>query len=165
MKTKFITYGFEYNPEKWREIKNRRFCGKPDGGLWGSPVDSSWGWKDWCDSEDFRQETGFNSGFTWELSDPSRILILDCMKTYQELPGLYKIKYLDEPFAGGSESLNFERISQDYDAILLTENGLDELRGDFSLNFYSWDCESIIALNRNAIINIESITKNLTNKL
>lgn len=160
MKTKFITYGFEYDPEKWRNIKNLRFFGKPNGGLWGSPIDSSLGWKDWCDSENFRQDVGFNSGFTWEISDPSRILVLDSMKTYQSLPGLYKIKYLDEPLGG--ESLNFERISQDYDAILLTENGLDELRGDFSLNFYSWDCESIIVLNRNAIINVESITKTLT---
>ena len=161
MKTKFITYGFEYNPKKWREIRNHKFFNKPNGGLWGSPIDSSWGWKDWCDSENFKRNDGFNSGFTWEISDPDKILIIDSMETYQSLPESYKYSSSLFGYRTNYIYLDFERISQDYDAILLTERGFNELRHDISLNFCFWDCESIIVLNQEAIINIESITKTL----
>ena len=132
MKRKFITFGFEFNLDELKPIKNRRYCGKPDGGLWGSPVDSNWGWKDWCESEDFYKHSGLEKGFTWTLSDSARILVLDSIESYQSLKWNYKISYSDMV---SMETLNFERISQDYDAILLTESGLNELRGDLHLMF------------------------------
>ena len=36
---------------KFIKIKNSPYWVKPDGGLWTSPVDSKWSWKEWCDSE------------------------------------------------------------------------------------------------------------------
>ncbi len=158
MKREFITFGFEFNLNELKPIRNRRFCGKPDGGLWGSPVDSNWGWKDWCESEDFYKHSGLEKGFTWTLSDSARILILDSMESYQNLQWNYKILYSDMV---SIEVLNFERVSRDYDAILLTESGLDELRGDLHLGFFTWDCESILVLNPECIENIKSITNTL----
>jgi hypothetical protein len=50
-----IHYGStNYNHEKVGAIVNENWV-KPKGGLWASPIDSKWGWKDWCESEKFRE--------------------------------------------------------------------------------------------------------------
>ena len=36
-------------------VKNERFFSKPTGGLWASPVDEPFGWKEWCEREHFRK--------------------------------------------------------------------------------------------------------------
>jgi len=52
---KLIHYGArEYNPDLVQPITNANTWCKPYGGLWTSPVDSKWGWKDWCKAEEFR---------------------------------------------------------------------------------------------------------------
>lgn len=55
IKPQFIHYGHtKFNIKKFDNIKNK-YGNKPDGGLWLSPVNSKWGWKDWCESERFKE--------------------------------------------------------------------------------------------------------------
>ena len=50
----YIHYGFS-NLDKARikPIQNQPYFCKPIGGLWASPVDAKYGWKQWCTDEDF----------------------------------------------------------------------------------------------------------------
>lgn len=54
-----IHYGHsDFNIAKFKPIKNDDYGWvKPNGGLWTSPLESNWGWKDWCISEGFHSYT------------------------------------------------------------------------------------------------------------
>ena len=74
-----IHYGSDkFIPEKVLPVKNDS-CVKPkkDGGLWTSPIDSKWGWKDWNDCEQFRDCDEQNS-FTVCLKADAKIFVIKC---------------------------------------------------------------------------------------
>ena len=80
MEREFITYGIHIDPEKFNRISNGRhmYLNKPSGGLWCSPVNSNYGWKDWCNGE------GYNVGSlkTWtkfKLKETANILVIDSL--------------------------------------------------------------------------------------
>ena len=77
MRDKYIHYGSsKYDPNKFVEPKNNPdgyIISKPQGGLWASKVNSEWGWKDWCRSEDFHTDR-LEESFTFELSAYTTIL-------------------------------------------------------------------------------------------
>lgn len=152
-KREFISYGFKYDPKKFEYIQNRYpvSINKPLGGLWGSPKDSEWGWKDWCEAEDFRKNEGLDVSTTFTLTDTAEILVLNSRKAYDSLPDCFK-RYYTSPYGYYLENLDFETISREYDAILLTYSGLCELGNDFDLGFNTWDCESILVLNKDCIV-------------
>ena len=154
MVKEFVTYGFQYDPYLFKPITNRIYSGKPNGGLWASPVNSEFGWKDWCNAALFFKHSGLSEGFIWELSDQSRILVLDETSNLESLPEKY---FLDQVDFGGlieERFLNFEKLAQDYDALLLEYSGLKALSGDY-LGFNTWDCESILVFNKEIIKNIK----------
>ena len=101
-----IHYGSnKFNPNKMEPIKNDNWI-KPKGGLWTSPIDSNWGWKDWCESENFRECSKENS-FTLKLHDWAKICVIDSVSDLVYLPCYESYKrYLD-----------FEKIAENYDAI------------------------------------------------
>ena len=37
----------------FHKISNREHWVKPMGGLWGSPLNSAYGWKQWCEDNNF----------------------------------------------------------------------------------------------------------------
>jgi len=50
-----LHYGFEQlDVSKIEPIRNIPMWHKPAGGLWASPVDAEFGWKDWCEQEEFK---------------------------------------------------------------------------------------------------------------
>ena len=70
-----IFYGStKFSPRKFKTIKNSWV--KPDGGLWTSPINSEYGWKEWCDAEQFRKNLEENS-FKLKFQDDAKILIID----------------------------------------------------------------------------------------
>ena len=54
-----VTYGCgkEFDSSKFNLIENQDFVNKPMGGLWASPVSSKYGWKEWCNAENFKTTT------------------------------------------------------------------------------------------------------------
>lgn len=148
MEKEIMTVGFEFDEAKFNEkIKNHRFLNKPVGGLWGSPVDSVWGWKDWCDSEDFRTST-LHIQFKWKFKAGAKVLVIDSvsdlLNTVKKFPRAIQ--------KGWSYSyLDWERLAKRYDGIHLTDKGFAECRFKFDLGIESWDCESIVAFNRDSI--------------
>lgn len=138
---RLIHYGSRnFNRNIFRPIINRQWE-KPHGGLWTSPVNSEWGWKDWCEMENFRKCRKGNS-FELELKPKVEVLIIDSHSDLLNCPLLDSYQY-----ALSSHYINFEKVAQNYGAIWLTEKGLSESRWARDVSLYSWDCETVLILN------------------
>ena len=144
-----IHYGSKsFEDNKFREIKNRNFS-KPSGGLWTSPIESNWGWKDWCYSEDFRSCEKENS-FTIKLKDTAKVFKIDSVSDLLLAPSF-------DPFPG-FKYINYEELSKEYDAIWLTELGQIETRFSKPMDLYGWDCESVLLLNKECFYRVEGLS-------
>jgi hypothetical protein len=136
---KCIHYGATaYNEHKFASIKNIEFV-KPAGGLWVSPINSEWGWKDWCEMEGFRVCDEKNS-FTIDIKDSAKIFIIN---SYEDL--------LKAPLTGRmTRHIDFELMCKKYDAIWLTAKGQEKTRFT-EPGLYGWDCESILIMDKTVI--------------
>ncbi len=141
----YIHYGHKkFEKDKFIEIQNQIF-NKPIGGLWASPINSKYGWKEWNESEKFVECNEFNS-FKFQLKKGARILEIDSHEVVLKLPiqGKYDMCHLMLP-------IDFEKIKNSYDAIefLITKDR--RLYWDL----YGWDCDSILILNKECIVEVK----------
>lgn len=158
MKKEFITYGIIIDPEKFERIKNgrRMYMNKPDGGLWTSSTDSEWGWKDWCESENFNVSR-LNSYTKFNLKDTAKILVIDSLEDFYNICDKYTLKLhgsLELAMCMIGKLLDFEAIEADgYDGVLLTEMGNSQCHLPMSLakpgysDLNAWDCETLLLFN------------------
>lgn len=139
-------------------IKNRESPWvKPIGGLWTSTYDSVTGsaWVRWCFAEDWCIPD--DEMWNCTLLHPATCRVLE-IDTFEDLvTALQRYGRPDAPLleSGYSstkclgfrppikDNLDFERISEDYDAIHLTDRGQGETRLTIP-NLYGWDCESTV---------------------
>lgn len=149
MSKAYIHYGSEkFDMDKFLEIKDRGLLNpgrntcinKPDYGFWASPIDTDFGWKEFCVNEDFRTDR-LSESFTIELSDDAKVFTVTKL---DDIPSDYifrKNRYGAEYY-----NLNFDRIMKDYDAMELihSDGHYSELHNDL---FYSWDVDSIVIWN------------------
>lgn len=146
------------------------FRSKPESAWWGSRTDATFGWKHWCEREEFRQCDEFDKS-VWGLSDDSRILkvsrddleILKYIvetKNYSEYYPIDVEKHLNCIMNGdsifGSYAIDFEKIKSDgYDAVELMDgtigHGFYDLMSVLTC-FNGWDCESIVILSPEKIV-------------
>lgn len=140
MKLHLITYGCgkKFDIAKFKPIKNRMFV-KPEGGLWASPVGSSYGWREWCEAESFGN---LSHNFTFEFE--GNVFVINSCADATRMPWIEEHRYIKYP--------DFEKmVSLGYDAIFLTENGQVETRfGEPSL--YGWDCECVLVMNPSGVL-------------
>ena len=134
-----IHYGSDkFIPKKVLPVKNTDWVKpKKEGGLWTSPIDSKWGWKDWNDCERFIECDDRNS-FTVYLKADAKIFVIDSLEDLKKAP-------LREGY--GKKVLDFELIAQNYDAIWLTEKGQNETHFSYPIDLSGWDCETVLILN------------------
>lgn len=123
---------------------------KPNGGLWVSPVESVYGWKEWCADEDYPLSP---YRIIMELSLERNLLVdeyadLDKITWVRQGPHFYQI------------FPDFEKMAEQYDTIWLTRKGEIETRllggADlenklYGAGLYGWDCESILVMNERAV--------------
>lgn len=140
MKLHLITYGCgkQFDPDKFKPVKNKSFV-KPEGGLWSSPVNSNYGWREWCKSESFG-----NLSHHFKFHFEGNVFVIDSCADAARMPWL--------TFYGSIKYPDFEKmVSLGYDAIWLTEKGQQETRfGEPSL--YGWDCESVLVMNPSGVL-------------
>jgi hypothetical protein len=115
-------------------IKNRNFV-KPTGGLWASPVDSEFGWKEWNEQNQFRD---CSQSFSLRLKENARLYVIDTLQDLESAP-LLQYEYMT--------LIDFEALAKDYDGIWLTFEGMAETRFSTPLDLYGWDCESVLLFN------------------
>lgn len=142
----YIHYGSnQLIKEKVTEMKHEagsNICiNKPDFGLWGSPVDCEFGWKEWCESEDFHTDT-LDRYFVFKVKDGAKIFTVrknDDVSDY-----ICPLRYTDV-----FKHIDFNKIMKEYD-------GMELIHGDNYMDlhfghFYSWDVDSIVIWNPDVI--------------
>lgn len=139
----YIHYGHNsFDVNKFIAPQNRRFFNKPIGGLWASKTDTKYGWKQWCEQEDFCKCSEDNS-FLFTIFDSANILYINCVDDVKKLPdqkidiSLTTIKTVDfeQLIANGIDAIEFN-ISNDWDLYMA---------------LYGWDCDSTLILNPDVI--------------
>lgn len=123
-----------YQPEKFNPISDRLFWNKPNGGLWTSPVNSKYGWKQWCKDESFCLS---NLTKYFEIEFTGTILKINSISDMEKLPWVE---------LQGKHFVSFQSlcpIKFFYDAIHLTVRGLAVTRH----KLYGWDCETVLVMN------------------
>lgn len=155
----YIHYGSnKFDPEMFKPIDmNNPYMSslginKPKHGigLWASPVDIDYGWKEWCEAEDFHTDR-LNESFTFTLKPTAKILVVQSLDDIEP----YVKKWCDI----NSDFLRYESISNSIDFIDIakTYDGVELIHGDnytdlhYSV-FYSWDVDSIVVWNKVVIV-------------
>lgn len=115
---------------------------KPKGGIWASPLDASFGWKDWCELAKFGN---ISSEYPVILDlDTTNFIVVDRGSDLDKLPWYKKFGVL--------ESIDFKKlVNQGVDGIYLTSRGEAETRFTYPRTLYGWDCESVLILNKRCI--------------
>lgn len=145
---KYIHYGHKsFDKNLFDSIRNNKYFTKPKGGLWASDVNARYGWKDWCDSNEFRKCEKSNS-FVFTLEMDTKLLIIDSYDDLKELPRLEDIDNFASPMW---LLLDFEKIAKKYDAIEVNISSDEELYW----KLYGWDCDSILVMNPDVVQSIE----------
>ena len=148
MKTVYRNYGngSSFDPTLWKDPENGGWMWvKPViGGLWASPVNSMWGWKDWCESEGYL-EISKQEYFDFCLSNDARIYTINTPTDIRRFKYTFILSTSNnyDPLA-----IDFKGAKKDYDAIFLSELGERTTRD----LMHGWDCESILILNKEVII-------------
>ena len=142
----YIHYGHKYFMQRnFREIRNRQWV-KPTGGLWASDVNAPYGWKQWCENENFCDCQEENA-FRFQLAAGANVLHIRRKEDLNDLP-----KEKSE-YSGSMKFLDFEAIRKSgIDAIEL------HLSEDYRLywDLYGWDCDCILIMNPDIVIEKES---------
>lgn len=140
MNKKYIHYGSQaFNPERFDEIKNNMPT-KPTGGLWASPIDANFGWREWNAESHFMTCNKENS-FVFTLSEKAKVERMYMLSDVDSLP------QRDLGYSTNMVAINFEAcVNQGIDAIELCTLG-----NGLYWALYGWDCESIIVLNKDVI--------------
>lgn len=138
MKPKYVHYGHKsFDKALFKPIKNHALLSKPDGGLWASPIDSEYGWKDWCVSESFR-DCNEDDSFIFILATGAKVMILDSVDK------LVLVPHVEQEHSVTWQCLDFEKIVElGYDAILYLQSEDHRLY----MELYGWDCDSLLVLN------------------
>lgn len=155
---KYIHYGSHaYLPELFCDIHNTYMSVKPTGGLWASPVDANFGWKDWCKESGARDCKEENS-FTFTLAENAKVYHIYSVSNLLKLPqkrDANLAKCIDQIF------LDFEAIKNSgIDAIELhlSEEKIESvgsLGNRLYYTLYGWDCDSILIMNPDIIVPCE----------
>lgn len=134
----------------FRPIVNRDHFVKPMGGLWGSPVDSPYGWEEWVKDNNFNSLTGNKydgKQFSFKLTEAANVLEITSAGQLDNLP---QIK--DDITSSCFVSLDFDKLAQEYDAMIVYISADNELYW----KLYGWDVDSILVFNPNVVIEVDS---------
>lgn len=141
---RYIHYGGNrFDPDKFEPIANAPYFNKPNGGLWASPVESKFGWKQWCEAENYKSYLDEDS-FCFSLKDGTKILRIDTMEKAKNLP--LQTTDMDSPII---HFYDFEQLMADgVDAVEYIVSACPQLYWEM----YGWDCDCVIVLNPDAIV-------------
>lgn len=144
----------EFDPDKIKILLSNRRNGclfKPDKGFWGSPVDAKYGWKEWCENEEFG-DYDFEKPVYWTLTD-GKILQIDWDEVTDKSSSL--VKYVVDEGTGtyNYSHLDWEKMIEDgIVAVQLMDACIGHVfKNVLESKFNAWDCESIVVLDKNKI--------------
>lgn len=138
----FIHYGDnQFDEKKFKDIKNYS-SNKPIGGLWASPINCGRSWVDFCTDNEFMLEK-LDKHFRFKLKSNSNVYVVDSHESAINMINKYEdIK--ENIFT----YLNFEKMLSDGIQAVLFLMSKDRL---LYFDFYGWDCDCILVLDKNII--------------
>lgn len=146
----FIHMGHSnFDLDLFQNIVNDRGWVKPRGGLWASPLNANFGWKDWTAVNDFMQDKYLGSSFKFKLSKNARVLYVDSSEKLIDLPKRENDVFSIKEF--NWVALDFQKLAQEYDAMLVLISNDHKLYWDL----YGWDCDTLLVFNPNIVEIIE----------
>ena len=158
----WVSYGADhYDPAKFKPIDYTEpravLNNKPWGGLWACPENSEYGWKEWCQNEDFYTES-LEHSFRFKLAPSAKIYVIDNEQDLINISTSLRLAYL---VGQGYYIIDFERLlNEGYDGIYVTDNGvwLKWYHGPEHniVGLSSWDVESICVFHPNVVVPIEN---------
>ena len=151
-KIECVSYGLgnKFIKPKFKKISNRHMFNKPNGGLWSSPVNCEYSWRDWSNENDWGDlSTSFEFIFN------GKVLIIDCLRDLNNLPiqelECHQRRSQRDHGAEYPRNLDFKKINKSYDGIWLTSKGERETRFEGLVDLYGWDCETLLVMNQKVI--------------
>lgn len=118
-------------------------------GLWTGTLfsDGTTSWTRWLEEEEWGHE------YWQELievipAQDARVLLIDFYSDLQELVWAYPDTHASGDFSGENQSIDWRRVSEEFDAVYLTEAGEERTRYTRPLNLNGWDCECVLWLNQ-----------------
>lgn len=131
---RLVTYGLgnAFDSKKFEPVKNRKHI-KPYGGLWASPVGCAYGWREWCESENWGD---LSSCFETEYTGRTLVIF--------SIADLEKVSWIDGHYQSYPDYEGM--LKRGIDAIYLTEQGERETRYT-EPGLYGYDCECVVVLN------------------
>lgn len=133
-------------------IENRPYFTKPHGGLWATPVDSDiYGWKSWCQDNNFHIER-LNKWFDFQLDEMANVYKIKELKDILLLESLACCLVSNRAYAIDDSDISASFI--DFEKLLILGYDAVELEmNPFTYwAMYGWDCDSIVILNPEVII-------------
>lgn len=116
---------------------------KPNGGLWCSPLDSEYGWIDWCRAESFG-DIDHEQRVILDV-DVTNFVVIDSVEDMETRLPWYKIH-------GMFPAIDFEKMAQQgIDGVHLTVRGQADTRWSKPRSLYGWDCETLLILKKRCI--------------
>ncbi len=159
----YVHYGAShFDPARFVPAKNtKHFNNKPvcHTGLWASRENDEYGWEAWCRKNDFKVER-LDTFFRFTLTG-AHILTISEPVDLIPLPKLHPWEYIERnpdhiprfemvnnEYVPSWCYLDFEKLSEDYDAI--------ELKNSFLFDYilFGWDCDCLLVLNPDKIFEI-----------
>ena len=143
---------------------------KPQEAFWGSPVNANFGWEKWCETEEcFVEDFDWDNPILFKLKPNSTILRIDVQDLKDEILGKYitkneevleelRLRFNEEEFSSFSRFVNYldfnKVVADGIDAVELMDGNIGHyffMDNDYEGMFNSWDCESIVVLNKDVI--------------
>lgn len=161
---KYVTYGITKEKFSKEKFYKEKFCketyktlpSKPLYGLWGSRVDAEYGWQDWCADSGFRECSDVNK-MEFVLAKDSKIL--EVHREVDILPYIVSrlpqfdyspFQRLENRSTSIMDAISFDKLEDEgYDGLELFISD-DYLRLHNGV-FNTWDCDSIVVWNFDAI--------------
>lgn len=159
----YVHFGSEhFNKERFVSVENRIAFTKPYGGLWGSPINTECNWENWCKSNDFELKR-LEKCFYFKLKSKAKRLYINNVDQLKELP---KVKQPEIFSINLWDTLDFEKLSEEYDALEITLTYEDKTKiedlwsGGLYQRLYGWDVDSILVMNPDIVEEIENLAEN-----
>lgn len=145
----FVHYGAaHFDKDRFLPAKNEEGWVKPTGGLWGSPVDSKYGWKEWCEENHYKSDAT-EECFYFRLDCPNNWAVIHTREEWEQYPKQPR------PYGCDHDILDYDKIMQQGmgDGIPLYAIVAEFAdREAFADCFWGYDCDSVIVLNDSILI-------------
>ncbi len=160
----YVTYGFGnvFDPNKLN-TNLREFIGKPLKAWWGSPIDADFGWKEWCENEEFLIDNRYksleeyfsdNNKIFWTLKDNAKVLMINNINDLNTCIESQFIYYDSCDYFRHRWDF-YQILRKGYSAIQLNDAAIGHcFRSTVESIMNGWDCESIVVLDPSMIIQL-----------